>query len=471
MEKSGISSMKEKIQIPKSEHFFTHNKNFYQTFFRLMLILAFQNIITYTVNVADNLMLGSYSQSALSGAAAVNQIQFVLQQVIGLGFGQGLVILGSQYWGQKKSEPIQILTGIALKIGLVVGILLFACAFFMPERMISIFTDVPSVAEQALLYLSIIKYTYLFFVVTSLLLASLRSVQVVKIAFLLSVMTVFINVSINYCLIFGQFGFPEMGIKGAAIGTLIARIVELMVLLSYIRRSKAIPFTYQLRKLCKKDPLLLKDYWKVTFPCVISEALFAGSIAMQTAIFGHLDTDAIAANAVTNTMFQYCKMVPLAAAAASSVLIGMAVGKKDWKNIRAYVHSLQLVYLGIGISCSLILICISRVVLQFYDLTPAAEVYARQMFWIMTVIIVASSYQMPCLTGIIPGGGDSAFVMLNDVCYAGCFTIPVCLIAAFVFHLGILPLFFLMNVDQLLKCITNGIKTNSYTWVKRWVRE
>lgn len=462
---------KKRIIIPKSESFFTYDSTFYKSFFGLMLMLAFQNIITYTVNVADNLMLGSYSQPALSGAAAINQIQFVLQQVIVLGFGQGVVILGSQYWGQKRSDVIQILTGIALKIGIVIGVTLFAAACLIPEQMVAIFTNESAVAEQALMYLSIIKYTYLFFIITNLILASLRSVQVVKIAFMLSVMTVFINVGINYCLIFGKFIFPEMGIRGAAIGTLIARMVELLVLLCYVRKSNAIPFAYELRWILRKDTTLLKDYWKVTFPCVVAEILFAGSIAMQTAIFGHLDVDAIAANAVTNTMFQYCKMVPLAASAASSVLIGQAVGRMDWKNIRSYVHSLQVIYIGIGVTCSLILQGISHVILQFYDLTPQAETYAGQMFMIMAVIIIASSYQMPCLTGIIPGGGDSRFIMINDICYAGCFTIPVCLIAAFIFHLGIIPLFFIMNVDQILKCITNGIKTNSYTWVKRWVRQ
>lgn len=456
------------ISIPKNDVFFSRDLSFYKSFLKLSFFIILQNIITYSVNMADNLMLGYYDQSALSGAAAINQIQFLLQGVIVMGLGQGIMIVGSQYWGKRQTGPIQKLTGMALKAGCVIGILLTAAAILSPESLARVFTNDEEILHQAVDYLSIIRYTYLFFIGTSILLAALRSVQVVDIALKLTIMTLFINVGINYCLIFGKFGLPEMGIQGAAIGTLAARIVEFCVLVLYLKKSSRVPFRFQLREMFEQDAQLLRAYVKVTIPCVISHGLFAGATAMQTVIFGHMNADAIAANAMASTMFQYSKMIPSGASSASNVMIGEMVGTKKWDRIRETVHSLQVIYLGIGVLASGMFITVSHVMIGFYNLTPEAVAYANDMFVVLSVIIAASSYQVPCLTGIISGGGDSAFVMVNDILYAGCFTIPVCLAGAFVFHLDVIPLLVLMHIDQVFKCVTNGIKTNRYTWIKTW---
>lgn len=461
----------EKLYIPKGNTFFTRDRQFYRAFFKLALLIIFQNIFTYTVNIADNIMLGSYSQASLSGAAAINQIQFVVQAVIASALGQGISIVGSQYWGKNETDPIQTLTGIALKIGLAAGAVLTIAALISPRSLATIFTYDEVILEQAVQYLQIIRFTYLFFICTNILYATLRSMQIADIAFKLSIMTLLINVGINNCLIFGKFGLPELGIQGAAMGTLIARIAEFFVLLIYIAKSKRMPFQFSMHKLLQKDEMLRRNYLKVTCPCIISMALFSGATAMQTAIFGHLDSDAIAANAMTNTMYQYCKIIPIGASSAAGALIGKSVGNREWNKLREYVNSLQFIFIGIGLIAAVLFVLISHVLLGFYSLTPTAISYAKQMFVVLGFIVIASGYQSPCLMGIIGGGGDSRFVMLNDILYAGCFTVPVCLISAFIFHLGVIPLVILMNIDQVFKCITNGIKVNRYTWIKIWTTE
>ena len=208
-------------------------KTFYKTFFGMYILLVLQNVISLSVNLADNIMLGAYSETALSGVAAVNQIQFVFQQLLNA-VGDGLVILCSQYWGKKQTEPMKKLASGAMRIALAIAVLLFILVSVFPRQAVSLFTTDEAIILQGMEYLKTIRFTYLFFAVTMTLLATMRSVEVVNIAFYLSVSTLLINCGINYVLIYGKFGAPRLGVTGAAIGTLTARIVEFAAVFVYV---------------------------------------------------------------------------------------------------------------------------------------------------------------------------------------------------------------------------------------------
>ena len=215
--------------------FFSHDKNFNAAIFPLLIIISLQNLISYSVNMADNIMLGAYSQNALSGAALVNQIFFLIQQAAVV-IGDGLVVISSQYWGQKRMEPIRQITGMVLKIALGLGIFLIILCSLFPEAMLGFFTSDVAILSEAGSYLQIIKYTFLLYLVTQVLLSALRSVERVRIAFVISCVSLVVNVSINYILIYGRFGFPELGIRGAAIGTMLWRCLEFVIVLIYIAK-------------------------------------------------------------------------------------------------------------------------------------------------------------------------------------------------------------------------------------------
>ena len=231
-------NQQEKHQIEKQQK----EPSFYRQFFTLYIALVLQNVVTLSVNLTDNVMLGAYSETSLAGVAAANQIQFVYQMLLAA-FGEGMVILGSQYWGKQQTKPMKKIAAMMMQLGLAVMVVLFVLISLFPEQGIGLFTtDGPIIAEGAG-YLRLIRFTYLFFAVTQLLLAVLRSMQIVKIALYLSAMTFFVNCGINYMLIFGRFGMPEMGTAGAAVGTLTARILETVVLIIYIAKTekKSVP--------------------------------------------------------------------------------------------------------------------------------------------------------------------------------------------------------------------------------------
>ena len=270
--------------------------SFYRKFLTIYVALVLQNVVTLSVNLADNMMLGSYSETALSGVAAVNQIQFIYQQLL-MALGDGLVIFCSQYWGKRQTEPMKKISATAMHAGLLIAILLFALVSIFPRQAVGIFTTEESIIREGVSYLSIIRFTYLFFAVTQILLATLRSVEVVKIAFYLSVMTFFVNCGINYVLIYGHFGAPEMGAAGAAIGTLAARMTELVVLIIYIiKKEKQLHLS--IRSYLQHDRVLSGDYFRVTAPMLVVQGLWGVNTALQTVILGHMTAAAIAANSV-----------------------------------------------------------------------------------------------------------------------------------------------------------------------------
>ncbi|MCD8217045.1 MAG: MATE family efflux transporter, partial [Clostridiales bacterium] len=319
--------------VKTKEAFFIKDKSFYKTLFRMLIIVALQNIVAYSVNMADNIMLGSYSQEALSGAATVNQIFFMVQQ-FALSIGNALVALSAQYWGQNRPAPIRTLTGISLKLGLIISAcILLICGFF-PELVLRIFTDSPEIIAEGKAYLLMVMWSFALFIITNVLMAALRAVGTVNISFYISVISLIVNVGINYVLIFGKFGLPEMGIRGAAVGTLIARILELVIVVIYIAKVDRKLHLFQ-RDMWHFNRELKQDYTKVYLPIMCAQVLWGVSVPMQTAILGHLSADAIAANSVATTFYQYLKVVVIAMSSTSAVMIGNAIGRGEKQHIRA----------------------------------------------------------------------------------------------------------------------------------------
>ena len=151
----------------------------------MLAFVALQNIIAYSVNMADNIMLGSYSQNALSGAATVNQVFFIIQQ-FAISFGNALVALAAQYWGQNRTSPIRRLVGISLKIGAAIAIILLLICAFIPGGIVRIFTSDAGIIEEGRKYLLIIMWTFLLYILTNILMAALRAVGTVNISFYIS---------------------------------------------------------------------------------------------------------------------------------------------------------------------------------------------------------------------------------------------------------------------------------------------
>nr|WP_308627735.1 MATE family efflux transporter [uncultured Eisenbergiella sp.] len=442
---------------------------FYRNFFSIYIVLVLQNVVTLSVNLADNMMLGAYSETALSGVAAVNQIQFIYQQLL-TALGEGLVIFCSQYWGQRRTEPMKKIAAGAMWAGLGVAVILFTLVSIFPYQTMGIFTTEQAIIKEGVRYLVIIRFTYFFFAITQILLATMRSVELVKIAFGLSVITFFINCGINYVLIYGHFGAPEMGAAGAAIGTLAARIIELAVLLFYIRKKET---NLRLRPgdYFHLDKALCRDYFKITAPMLVVQGLWGINTALQTVILGHMTAAAIAANSVASTIFLMVKSMAVGAASTASVIIGKTIGTGDIPLVKHYARLMQRMFLIIGVVSGLILFVIRIPLLRFYDLAPATKDMANTFLMILSVVIVGMSYQMPTNNGIIRGGGNAMFVVKMDLISIWGIVIPLSFIMAFVVKASPAVVVCCLNADQIFKCIPAFLESHYGNWIRKLTRE
>ncbi len=443
----------------------TKDKEFYKSFLILCVTLMLEQAVILSVNLADNIMLGNYSESALSGVAAVNQIQFVLQQIV-YGISNGVIVLGCQYFGQGKREPVKKLAVTGFYAEMVVAFALFAAVAMYPHYALKIFTNDTDVINEGVKYIDIIKFTYPVFACTAIMLASLRIMQCVKIALVVSVISLCVNCCVNYILIFGNFGMPEMGVRGAAIGTLTARILECIIVFSFIKLKYR---KVKIRKYLKPDKTLAKDYSKVCIPIVLSSLMWGVSNAVQTVILGHMDTSAMAAYSISSTLFLLLKVTSVGAASAASVLIGQEIGRGG-ERIKEYSRSLQLIFICIGIILGISLFTLKNPMLRLYNISDKTRELANTFFTLQSIVIMTMSYQMPVNIGIIRGGGDTKYVMILDFISIWLIVMPVSLYAAFGLKASAAVVVGCLNSDQIFKCIPAAIYVNFCNWQKKLTR-
>ncbi|MBQ2902952.1 MAG: MATE family efflux transporter [Clostridia bacterium] len=438
---------------------------FYKAFFTMTLTLALQNLIVFGVNLADSVMMGAYSETALSGVGICNNIQFFLNMAAS-GIASGMTVIASQYWGQKETKPIHRVSAVAMWLGIIFTMAIFAFAAIAPEALIRLFTDKEAVIAQAVEYLDVIKYTYLMFTLSTLLLAILRSVETVRIGFYVSLSSFALNIFLNYALIYGRFGAPEMGIRGAAVATLVSRAIELAVTVIYILCIDK-KLDVRIRDLFRVDMPMVKDYFKTGLPLMMSSVSWGIAMSIQGAIIGRLIESAIAANSIATTLFQVATVICYASSNAACVLIGKTVGENMGMDIiKRRSKNLQLIFLAIGIASSTILLLVKNLMIGFYNASPETLSITNQFVWVLCVTVIGTAYEAPCLCGIVSGGGETSFVLKNDIIFMWFIVLPLSALSAFVFKFPVVVTFACLKADQVLKCAVAVVKVNKFNWIK-----
>lgn len=427
-------------------------------------MIALQNVITLGVNLSDNLMLGGYSEPALSGVALANQIQFILHMLV-MGAAEGLVILSSRNWGAKNMEAIKKSASIGMRIALLVSIVMWMIVFLFPHACMSLFTNETRVIAEGAQYLRIICFSYVFFAITNVLLATLRSVEIVRIGFIVSLSTLIINVCLNYVLIYGHLGFPKMGVSGSATATLVARIIETVIVITFIKRFDR-RLMLKLKDFFRIDKELFRQFLRIGSPILMANALWACAMGAQSAILGHMGESAIAANSVATTVFQLVTVITYASASATAVIIGKTIGEGHVSKIITYSKTMQMLYVAIGLMTGVVLFITKDYVTGLYSISADAKTLAVQFMTVLSITVVGTAYQMPALTGIVRSGGDTKFVLYNDFIFMWLVVLPASTICAFVLDLSPLLTFICLKCDQILKCFVAIVKVNRFKWIR-----
>ena len=264
----------------------TKDKSFYKSLFLLAIPIALQNLVTFAVGFADNVMIGSLGDSAISGVYMGNQIQMLLQ-IFTAGLEGAILVLGAQYWGKKDTESLRKVASIGVRFALLFGFLLTIVCFFAPSFVISLFTDKEDIIKEGAIYLRILCLSYPFFCITQSLIAAMRSVERARVGLYVSTVSLFLNVGLNYILIFGKLGFSAMGVMGAGIATVISRIAECIIIIVYVFFVDK-RLCLEFKDFLKLDRGLLRDFVKYGAPIVAGQLVWAVNTLAASAIIGRL---------------------------------------------------------------------------------------------------------------------------------------------------------------------------------------
>lgn len=447
---------------------FTKDRSFYRSLILLAVPISLQNLVTFAVNFADNVMIGSLGDDAISGVYVGGQLQSVVQMFVG-GIEGAILILAAQYWGKKDRDSIRKVVSIGVKFALGVGLFTTLVAVLFPQWVIRIFTTEPGVIREGAAYVQIVGFTYLFFSVSQVMIAAMRSVETARIGLYISCMALVVNVCLNYVFIFGHLGFPAMGVRGAAVATLISRIMEMCVSIGYVFFvDKKLRFGW--RDLLHTDGQLLRDFVRYGLPIIGGQVVWAVNSLANTKILGYYSAGVIAAASITGMLHNLVYVWMNGMSSAVGIITGKTVGAGQYEKMKEYSKTVQMIFLFVGLISGAAVFLFRDGFISLYNASPEAQEYSRQFINVISVTIIGTCYQAACLFGLVKSGGDISFVFKNDTIFVFLVVIPSSLIAMW---LGAPPwvVFACLKCDQILKCFVAIVKINRYNWMKNLTRD
>ena len=447
----------------------TTEKNFYKTMLAIALPIGIQNLITFTVSMSDTLMLGSLGEVQLSASSIGNNLFFILT-VLMFGLGGGASVMASQYYGKKDMKSIHKIISIMYRLCILITMIFVGIAIFIPKQFISIFTTDTKVITAGVDYLRIVSIGYLFYSLTNCTITVLRSVKTVKISMVVYSVSLAVNVFFNWVFIFGNLGFEPMGVKGAAIATVISRIVEFIIVLSYMVLYEN-KIQLKLKNIIALDKVMFKDFIKHCTPVLCNELLWSLGASMISIVVGRMGTEVVAANSINSVVNQFVTVFIFGLGSATSVIIGNTIGEGNYEKVKEYSVTITILSLIMGIVAGFIIYIISPYVVDLYNVSNSTKEIAKAIMSVSSIIVVFQALSINTMMGILRGGGDNKFVLINDVLFMWAVAIPFGFIAAFVWKLPIVSVFLILKSEEILKVIASIIRILSGKWIKDLTRD
>ena len=449
------------------------DKGFYRSILRLAMPAAFQSLMSLLVTIADNLMVSSLDPHGLSLAAAAqsNSITNFVSAAL-LGLSAGAAVLVSQYWGKRDTSRIKPLcaTAFTLTLSLSALVVLIILAFPALALSLVIGRKEEAITALALEYLPVLAFSYLPFAFTAACIAILRGVEVVRVTLYATIGSLISNVTLNYILIFGKLGFPALGLRGAAIATVLARLIEAGIVVFYLFRvQKVLPL--------RPGDLMIhrgwawKDYARFGLPVGLTDAQWALIGMIKMMIIGRMGQAMINAAAVTDMLFNLGTLFTFSLAGGAAVLVGKAAGSGNVQLVRQYSKRIQIMFLFVGMVMAVLVFFLRAPFFRLYDLDAQTLSLALTMAGICAPTLIGTSYHASCFVGINRGAGDSRFVMLVDMICGWLIVLPSAFLAAFVLKLPLHWVYFATRIDQSFKWIIAFLRLRGNQWIYKLTRE
>lgn len=428
---------------------------------RLALPIALQQFMTALVGACDAIMLGKLSQDAMSAVSLATQVTFVFNLFM-FAFMAGENMFVAQYYGKGDYTGISQVFSLVTKICGCIAVVFLAGTLFFPEQLMRILTNEETLIVLGSEYLRVIGISYVFSGIAQTFLAIMKNCGAVNMSTLINGVMVILNIALNAVFIFGLSGFPKMGIKGAALATVLATVVQFLWSVGYVLcRIRAVKFSL---RSCEKK--LFGRFWQKTVPLLINNLAWGIGFSMYSVIMGHLGTDAVAANGIANISKNLVVCFCLGLGNAGSIIVGNRLGADRLQEAKEAGETLTKTAIIAGIVSGLVLIALSPFITKMVDLTPTARGYLQKMLLISSYYIAGKSVNCMTIGGIFAAGGDSKFGMLCDSVTLWCIIVPLGCICAFILKLPVMVVYFVLNLDEIIKLPVVYKHYKKYKWIK-----
>lgn len=471
------------------------DQEFIALFIKIAVPIALQNLFVSSLGIIDTLMVGQVSQTAIAAVGLANQVFFLLNFTL-FGINSGAAIFTAQYWGARDVAGIRKVMGMCLLLGF------SACAFFsmfalgFPTQALSFYSADPAVVELGSGYLRIVGFSYAATTLTLCLTTILRSTGTIRLPVFVAIATLCLNTGLNYLLIYGNYGFPKLGVQGAAIATSIARILECAVLLVYIyfprgrlaatampgfisqphtdvlvpAREPRMPAAASPRELLAFDRRFLGIYFRITAPVILNEVLWSLGTSLYLAIYAHVGTVAVAAYSVAITILNLSAVIFVGISSACGVLVGNAIGAGQLDKAYLYARRCLAIGGGLAVVVGTILFFGRDLALSVYSLTPSGTQAASDVLAVLSIAVIYRAFNPTIIVGILRSGGDVRFSGVLDVSAVWLVALPLAYLGAFVFHLPIQWVVLCVLSEGLFKMVIGLFRVASRKWINNLIR-
>lgn len=441
---------------------------FYKTLIAISIPIIIQNLISSSLNMVDNIMIGKLGAAPIAAVGLANQFYFVFNLFV-FGLNSGCAIFISQFWGKKDSKNIKRVLGICLILGIISGALFNIIAFFAPNTVMNIFTKDKEVINLGIKYLRIVSLSYVITAISFAFSFASRSIEEAKIPMITSTIALLCNTLLNYILIFGNFGFKPMGVEGAALATLIARIIE-MITLIFITYKRKNALCGTLKEFTDFNKEFFKKIIRTIYPVVINEAFWAIGVSIYSIIYASISTDAVASYQIANTIQNIFNVACFGVASAAAVMIGNEIGAEREENGQIYGNKFMKITIILGSLMGILIFISSNTIVGLYNVQYEVIKSANIMLKIYSFAMIFKMLSVLFIVGILRAGGDTKRALLLEMSGLWLVGVPIAFIGAKILKLPVEVVVALAYLEDVVKLITSFIRFRSKKWIRNLVK-
>lgn len=423
--------------------------------------IAFQQFMLALVGACDALMLGKLNQDSMAAVSLATQVTFVFNLFMAA-FIIGENMFVAQYYGKRDYAGISKVCSLVLRVSCITAVIFMAAAMIFPEDIMRFFTNEPELVLLGSGYLRMVGVSWILSAVSQVYMTFMKNCNAVNLSTVISSTTVVLNILLNAVLIFGLAKVPAMGVAGAALATVIATAAQTVLCVVYVVLRRGELEVHILRV----DRELEKRFWDKTAPVLLNELIWGGGFTMYSVVMGHLGTDAVAANSIANISKNLVVCLCVGFGSAGSIIVGNELGANRFEEAKKAGKTLIRAAVICGVLTGLLLIALSPLIMGMVAMTPVAEEYLRGMLLMCSYYLAGKSVNCMTIGGIFPAGGDSRFGLLCDAVTLWCITVPLGCLCAFVFKFPVLFVYFVLNLDEIVKLPAVYRHYRKYGWVK-----